>query len=126
MPQHRYEDANSTYVHQYGWGPFCKFSVSGDWEEKSGVYVLMTDDKFLYVGKTTNFERQLNHGIGNISPRNCFEGGQQTNCRINSLIREATVEGTPVTVFFHETDNRKAVKQELISELEPPWNKTGT
>ena len=126
MPQQRYKDANSTPVHQYGWGPFCKFSISGDWDEKSGVYILMTDNKFLYVGETKNLERQLNRGFGHISPRHCFKGGQQTNCRINSLIRESAIEGTSINLFFHETDNRRATKQELINELEPAWNKANT
>ena len=29
---------------------------------------------------------RYNNGYGRISPRNCFQGGQSTNCRVNNLI----------------------------------------
>lgn len=126
MPQQRYKNANSTPVHRYGWGPFCKLSISDDWYEKSGVYALTADDRFQYVGETKNLGRQVNHGFGHISPRNCFKGGQETNCRINSLIRESAIEGDSINLFFHETDDRKNIKQKLISNLSLPWNKKGS
>jgi hypothetical protein len=121
-PQQQYEGANSTYVHQYGWGPFCEFSISGNWNE-AGVYIIYSADEVKYIGESQDIEHRFNQGYGSIYPRNCFEGGQQTNCRINSLIRDATTGGKSVFLFGLQTESRAIVEEQLINELTPPWNK---
>lgn len=121
-PQQRYERANSTFVHRYGWGPFCEFSIAGDWNE-AGVYAIYSADEVKYIGETQNVRKRFDQGYGSIYPRNCFEGGQQTNCRINSLIREATTRGESVFLFGLETESRKIVEEQLIKEIAPPWNR---
>lgn len=35
-----------------------------------------------YIGETDNLEKQFRQGYGNISPRNCFKGGQSTNYKM--------------------------------------------
>jgi len=78
-----------------------------------------------YVGECQNLSARFNMGYGQISPRNCYEGGQRTNCRVNQLILKAVRTGYHVELLFHETSDRQAVEGELIAELAPLWNKQG-
>lgn len=125
MPQQEYHAANSSYVHRYGWGPFCSFTITTEREEATGVYAICSGDSILYIGETTDIDTRFNQGYGSIHPRNCFEDGQETNCRINSLLREAAMNWHSLHLFFYETENRKALEAQLIPEVNPPWNKTG-
>jgi len=61
-------------------------------------------------------------GYGNISPKNCYKGGQETNCRLNNLIFQSATAGAGIALWFHETANYKAVERELRAELVPEWN----
>jgi hypothetical protein len=65
-------------------------------------------------------------GYGVISPRKCYRAGQSTNCRINNLILGAFKSGDKVKLFFHETNNRFEVEDDLIERLDPEWNTKGT
>jgi hypothetical protein len=62
-------------------------------------------------------------GYGNISPRNCFKGGQETNCRLNNLIYFAVSEGRDVNLWFHQTANFKSAELELRAMKAWPWNR---
>ena len=63
---------------------------------------------------------------GGISPRNCFAGGQETNCRINNLILEASKGGEETTLWFYRVDGGKDARVEIEALhknlLKPPWN----
>jgi hypothetical protein len=122
-PQSRYSNPRRLELHQYGGGPFCAFSIAPGWEGKSGVYVFLTDGVSKYVGECEDLEMRMNLGYGNISPRNCFRGGQQTNCRINSLILEAGRRGAEIRLLFCESDDRHRLEANLIQKLNPSWNK---
>ena len=124
LPQSRYENKRAIKLHKYGNGPFCKFTINRNFSKKTGVYVMKTKDTFQYVGECDDFFKRFGMGYGNISPRNCFEGGQPTNCRINSKILSSIKSGNPVSLYFFETDERFRVEHELIVSLNPPWNKT--
>ena len=126
MPQQFYAEANESYVHRHGWGPFCKFSISRDWEGLTGVYIYLVDDEPKYVGEAKDFRKRVNRGYGNISPKNCFKGGQRTNCRINHNIFEAIRNGKQIELYFHKTDDRKRLERELIQKIEPGWNREGS
>lgn len=127
FPQSRYDNRKKRPLHKYGAGPFCKFAMDGRrW--KSGVYVIMADDVIQYVGECEDLYSRFNNGYGNISPRNCFGGGQPTNCRINSHILECHKSGTRIRLYFLELrdgSERFGIEDSLITRLEPPWNKTG-
>ena len=90
MPQVRYNNAAGWSLHQYGDGPFCKFKIPRNLNF-SGVYALSVDHEIRYIGECEKLSQRFNAGYGNISPRNCFKGGQQTNCRINSLLLQETL-----------------------------------
>lgn len=122
-PQQDYREANSSFVHRYGWGPFCRFSIPTQWTGKSGVYVLYSCNEIMYVGETQDLGTRFNQGYGTISPRNCFDGGQETNCRINILIRNESIAGNSVSLFYRDTENREKLESDLVEYINPPWNR---
>jgi hypothetical protein len=89
----------------------------------SGVYVLTINDEVQYAGECANFAARFNAGYGNISPRNCFEKGQETNCRLNNLVYSTITAGETVTLCFFQTADYKRVEAELRSILRPVWNR---
>lgn len=121
-PQDRYENRSRVALHAWGAGPFCRFRVPGA-PAAEGVYVLTSDGEVRYVGEAVNLrERWGLAGYGSIQPRNCFKGGQPTNCKLNSLVLRSVQAGRQLDLYFVEVENRKAVEAELIRRLRPPWN----
>lgn len=122
-PHLRYDNRKGLKVHSYGYGPFCSFRIPPKYKGKSGVYAYRVNGKVVYIGKTEDLGERFNQGYGNISPRNCYEGGKQTNCRINNLVLEQTKNGYPVELHFFETVELDAVESSLITLKKPQWNK---
>ena len=127
MPQPRYAKAKRTPLHKYGDGPFCRFSVAKGCR-KEGVYILAGGGNELYIGECQNLENRWGpRGYGTISPRNCFKGGQETNCRINNLILKTSKDGLELALWFYEIEGGKqeriGVERELVQALKPPWNR---
>ena len=122
MPQSRYEGAENTRLNRYGEGPFCRFTVK-DLPSTSGVYALTVDGVVAYVGKADNLTQRWGpQGYGNISPRNCYVGGQSTNCKVNNYILLCTREDRRTDLWIHETSDAGSVEAKVIRELDPPWN----
>lgn len=127
MPQSRYRNRDALPLHNYGAGPFCRFrAVRG--RRESGVYIISSGETALYVGECQNLgDRYGSNGYGGISPRNCFRGGQETNCRINTLILDASKGGDELTIWFHLADGGKTTRVEiearLKAALKPAWNR---
>ena len=122
MPQSRYELAETTRLNRYGEGPFCRFTVKG-LPTTSGVYALTVDGVVAYVGKADNLTQRWGpQGYGNISPRNCYVGGQSTNCKVNNYILLCTREDRRTDLWIHETSDAGSVEAKVIRELDPPWN----
>jgi len=124
LPQPRYENKKNLTLNKYGKGPFCKFTIDRKHAKKSGVYVIKINENIQYVGECDDFHKRYGMGYGNISPRNCFEGGQLTNCRVNSDILKMIKTGKEVQLYFLETNNRFEIEYQLIKKLQPIWNKT--
>lgn len=122
MPQSRYANVRGDPLNRYGAGPFCKFVIPRTYRQ-SGVYLVFAGDDLKYVGECANLSARFNAGYGNISPKNCFKGGQETNCRLNNLIYVATTGGEALTLWFHPTPDYKAVEATLRSKLRAPWNR---
>lgn len=127
MPQPRYRNSNSLPLNNYGRGPFCRFRVARG-QPEAGVYIIASGETALYVGECQSLEdRYGSNGYGGISPRNCFRGGQETNCRINTLILHACKGGDELTLWFHRADGGKATRVEietrLRAALKPAWNR---
>ena len=120
-PQSRYPNHRHLPLHAYGKGPFCRFRIP-NFLHKTGVYVVWVNEQTKYVGECKDLAKRWNMGYGNISPRNCFKGGQPTNCRINNLILAAYKSDSEIKVLFHPTNNRFRIERFLIQEFAPAWN----
>jgi len=121
-PYPRYDNKKGLKRHGYGDGPFCSFKIPSEYNGLSGVYAIRVNGEWVYIGKADDLGNRFNQGYGNISPRNCFEGGQQTNCRMNNLILEETKNGSSIELFFYKILRLDFVETELIKTLNPAWN----
>lgn len=121
LPQSRYKNAGGLQLHKYGRGPFCRFRIAND-QNEAGVYIFAIDGTIKYAGECLDLSRRINTGYGNISPRNCFEGGQSTNCRLNNLVLQKIKEGNIINLYFYATGNRKKVEADLLRKYQPVWN----
>jgi hypothetical protein len=122
MPQSQYENLANIALNKYGRGPFCKFRISNQ-NELRGVYIFTVDGKVQYVGECEKFSSRFNMGYGNISPRNCFKGGQETNCRLNNLVYRAATTGEKILLWLFHTADHKEVEAKLRAIQRPAWNR---
>ena len=121
-PQSRYSNLRTLPLNRYGAGPFCKFKIPPGLKQ-AGVYVITIDGQARYVGECANLAARFNAGYGNISPRNCFKGGQETNCRVNNLIFAAIESGASVVLWFYATHDYKAIETRMRQALRLGWNR---
>lgn len=136
VPQPEYAKRDEKAVHDHGWGPFCAFGVPDEGTHRPGVYALAVEDEVTYVGETQDLYAKFANGYGTISPADCFEGGGGTNCRLNTAIFHAVRAGDQVSLHLHATDDfagndeenralRRIIKEDLVTALNPAWNRTG-
>jgi hypothetical protein len=122
MPQVRYAKADTTRLNPHGGGPFCRFVVPNA-PHRGGVYVLTADDKAMYIGKAQDLAQRWGPSqYGTIQPKNCYAGGQSTNCKINAAVLRSTKASQRLDLFLLKTDDRHAIEIRLIAEYDPPWN----
>lgn len=122
-PHKDYMNAAIAKLHMHGKGPFCKYRIPAKLN-LTGVYAIKVEDLIKYVGECENLSRRFNMGYGNISPRNCFVGGQSTNCKINSYILKEKQKGLNIHLYFIESEDRFSLERELINQYKPEWNST--
>jgi len=122
MPQSRYNNKNHLPLNRYGKEPFCKFKIPNV-NNESGVYAVVVDGEIKYIGECLNLSSRYNMGYGIISPRNCFVGGQETNCRLNNLIYQAANARRKISLWFMQTEDYKAVERKLLESVSPEWNR---
>jgi len=124
LPNINYQNPQGLALNPYGQGPFCKFRIPSD-KTYAGIYLLSVDNKAMYIGECNNLVNRYNDGYGAISPRDCYEGGQPTYCRINHLIYTTVKAGRQIELWFFKTANRPAIQEELVKALKPLWNRKG-
>lgn len=126
MPKERYPKAKQKPLHSHGEGPFCRFNVDG-LPDTSGIYAVTLTGRLTYVGiaKKSLKQRWGPQGYALISPVNCYEGGQPTNCKVNHAILEAVWRKQVVELWIREMDEPRSLETQLIRELSPPWNDQG-
>lgn len=122
FPQESYSGKSKHSLHRYGEGAFCRFSIHPKWSKVSGVYAFFIDDDLAYIGQCIDFAGRINLGYGHISPRNCYMGGQSTNCKMNKAVLHVVKEGSVVDLYFHPTSHYDEVELKLIEHLKPPLN----
>lgn len=123
MPQPRYHAADSTPLNRHGHGPFCRFSVAG-LPAAPGLYAVTVAQELVYVGiaKESLQERWGPKGYAQIHPRNCFKGGQSTNCKVNHAILLAARKGLAVDLWMQLAEQPRPLEGRLIAKFAPPWN----
>ena len=122
MPQGDYANADGLQLNAHGRGPFCRFTVPR-LPKAPGVYLVTVGDLIAYVGISLNVRQRWGPtGYARISPRNCFVGGQSTNCKVNHAILIEARAGSEIALWIHETAEPRSLEAELIRHLDPPWN----
>lgn len=126
-PHLLYDNLKNLKLNKYGAGPFVLLQLTPQPPEEMGVYAVVQDsEKVNYIGETDNsFKKRWQGGASKISPRNCYKGGQSTNCRLNRLIQEAITAGHRLDLYVLPTPDHQRIEDELIEKLQPPWNKKG-
>ena len=130
-PAERHESKRSLQLNAHGDKSFCHFVLkpqkgSGSRLYHAGVYAI-AGTSVKYIGRTNSSLNQRFNGYGSIQPRNCYEGGQSTNCRINNRVLEDSKAGEMLWVYFHETEQPNDLEAYLLNSLvttgqRPPWN----
>lgn len=121
MPQQRYKKRCCQELNRYGTGPFCRYRIPND-RHQEGTYAVTLGGEVVYVGKCRDLTKRHNMGYGQISPKNCYRGGQETNCRINSLILQCAKSGKPLGLWFLPTPDSSRIEAKLIESFSPSWN----
>lgn len=123
MPQSRYANKKGLRLHKQGDGEFCRFELEKA-ERVSGVYawVVRGENDPIYIGETSDFKKRFSTGYGNISPRNCFEGGQITNCKMNKVVLDHYNKGKIIDIYFLQTDDHKKIELELLKSINTLYN----
>lgn len=115
---------NKEVLHRYGEGPFSKFRIPTDIRDE-GVHVLISDDDDIkYIGGSANLAQGYNSGFGRISIRSApFIGGNETYCRINTLILKQIKSGSTIELWFKKTAEYHTIKSRLVHKINPEWNR---
>lgn len=121
-PQERYSNMEQLNLNKYGEGAFCRFSIHPKWSGISGVYAFFVNDELVYIGQALDLAKRFNMGYGIISPRNCYVGGQSTNCKINKLVLNSVKSKKKVSIYFHMTHEFHEIEGILIRNYNPPYN----
>jgi len=120
-PKDKFNNENNIKLNKYGNKIFCKFKIPNKILGE-GVYCITTNSKIVYIGECVNLSKRYNMGYGNISPRNCYVGGQSTNCKVNSMILDSIENGDEVELFYFKTNDRINIEIKLITNFNPIWN----
>ena len=124
-PQSRYRNTRDLPLNPYGQGAFCRFKLKNP-ISKGGVYILASGTKPLYAGICENLEKRFSLSqYGSISPKNCYRGGQSTNCRINGKILQYAKKRVFFDLWFlsvEDKSERKSIENKLISSMPDMWN----
>jgi hypothetical protein len=121
-PQDRYSNADHRALHPHGDGPYCQFDLDvRPYEEAEGVFLITVDGEPKYIGRSSNIGKYL-YDISNVTPSACYEGGQQTVCRLNTKLFKAAREGRELAVWATESEHPGRIKQGIRNRFALPWN----
>lgn len=120
----KYKKSKYLPRNKYGYKNFCKFKIRKDDEFKvPSVYLWVEDDEVIYIGETVNLLNRFNTGYGIISPRNCFVGGQTTNCHLNSFVLEEYEKDKTIDIYYLPTSLHKEIEKDLLNKVHTKLNK---
>lgn len=124
QPHERFANPRGLRLNAYGLGPFVRLAVP-PLPDHPGVYALCEEQgDVLYIGRARDSLRRRwgRQGYSVIDPRNCFVGGQSTNCRLNSLIATRLGSDDVLHLWYHRIDDPVQLERELVAGIRPPWN----
>ena len=116
-PQYNYLNYDNLPLHTNGNGPFCRFKINA--KNVPGVYLWVVNSDIIYIGETANLKERFNSGYGIISPRNCYVGGQSTNCKMNKVVLDMAKHNKDVKLYFYQTQDHKRIEKELLISVKP-------
>ena len=121
-PHLRFDNVKNVELNKYGAGPFVTLILTPPPPKAQGVYAVVADStQVMYIGQAANTIRQRwAMGAAKISPRNCFDGGQPTNCHLNTLVRRAVADGRSLELYVLTTPEYDSIERTLIATLQPP------
>lgn len=100
---------------------FCKFKPN--LPKIKGVYLWVDDeDEIIYIGEGENLYKRFNNGYGNISPRNCYKGGQSTNVKMNRVALSYFNNNRSIDIYICESSEHKRIEHELLSLIKTQYN----
>ncbi len=120
--------------HAFGGGPFARL-VMPPLPAGSGLYIWQRNDTAMYIGQTrTPLAKRLgSNGYSTISTYNTLareperkNGGQQTNCRVNTLANAVLVAGHTLTIWHRVMppgDARLEEARWMAAHGKPEWNR---
>jgi hypothetical protein len=123
-PHLRFANPRDIRLNPHGLGPFSRLIVPALPDQPGAYAISSADQVVLYVGRARDSLRRRwgRGGYAVIDPRNCFVGGQSTNCHINGLITAGLCQGEGYTLSFHTVDPPDDLERRLRSGLRPIWN----
>lgn len=105
------DDKYGKFLNINGDKRYCNFILTDVDLSKKGLYVYVINNEIKYLGRClTNFKDRIISNYGRITATNCYKDGQSTNCHINSIINNTSVN--VFVGFYPMTD------EELIISLE--------
>lgn len=99
---------------------FCHFKLN--LPNTSGVYLWVVDEEIIYIGEAENLKARFNNGYGNISPRNCFKGGQSTNVKMNRAALKYFNQRKTIMLYIALTEKHKEIERYLLDRINTQYN----
>ena len=112
------------FLNPYGDRTYSDFFINDESVfKRKGLYSFSNNNEIKYIGRCrTNYRDRINNGYGRIAPRNCYIGGQSTNCRINHLFTQERDQIEFFVLPMEDITKIETLEKKLIKEFNPPWN----
>ena len=119
----RGDDKYGKFLNINGDKRYCKFTLTDVDLSQKGLYVYVLNNEIKYLGRClTNFKDRIISNYGRITATNCYKDGQSTNCHINSIINNTSVN--VFVGFYPMTDNEevKSLERKILITNNFEWN----
>lgn len=118
-----------SYLNGYGDKRFCDFKLVSTMSNSKGLYCYIVDQKIQYIGRSKKTFGERIKEYGKITPYNCLIDGQNTNCKINSIINDNSYVKIGLFEMNNSSDSEiEKLEKDLIKYLNKEegldlWNK---
>lgn len=118
-----------SYLNGYGDKLFCDFKLVSTMSNSKGLYCYIVDQKIQYIGRSKKTFGERIKEYGKITPYNCLIDGQNTNCKINSIINDNSYVKIGLFEMNNSSDSEiEKLEKNLIKYLNKEegldlWNK---